>query len=283
MSRTPTPNFADLSDDSDYADPHDTTPDSGPTDITEIPDDLAAEPDDRVKQSEVLNMIIATNRHHDANIDNFNRMEVKRIDLSNLERLYESENTNAIKLLSRCHTINIDKEFCLEVGCGKIGTRTKKTMIDFHLTVANCIGLSPILPNALNSHHFSFELDLKKPFRDFKAKHAMVGFDTKGRFLFIGKAMNEDVFLAMAPNDFLYGNRDADLSPPGHSTGSPLLSRRHYRQLVMMFAHFLEQIPDKAYTNIGEVYEQNLDNEEPEWYKTTNIFGSHGHADNGLL
>ncbi|KAH9160394.1 hypothetical protein EDB89DRAFT_1914799 [Lactarius sanguifluus] len=224
MFRTPTSNTAEFSDNSDYADPHNTTPNSGPTDITEIPDDLAAEPDDRVKQSEVLNMIIATNRHHDANIDNFNHMQVKRIDLSNLERLYKSKNTNAIKLLSGRNTINIDKEFCLEVGCGKIGTRTNKTTIDFHLTVANCIGLFPILPNALNSHRFSFKLDLAKPFRGFKAKHAMVGFDTKGRFLFIGKAMNEDVFLAMAPNDFLYGN--ADLSPPGHSTGSPLLSRR---------------------------------------------------------
>lgn len=145
---------------------------------------------------------------------------------------------------------------------------TEKTMLDYHLTVANQIGLSSILPNAINSHNFSFEMDLKKRYKEFKGKHAMVGFDTKGKMLYIGRVMNEDVFLAMAPNVFL--SCQTEPSSPGHSTGSSLLSRRHYRQVVMMFAHFLQDIPDRWFFNVRSVYDQNLDASDPQWSDTTN-------------
>ncbi|KAI9430768.1 hypothetical protein H4582DRAFT_2103578 [Lactarius indigo] len=193
--------------DIDLANAEDKKMSSGPTDITEIPDELSVEADDRIKQSEVLNMIIASNYEVDGNIDNFNNKEVKRIDLSELKKLYERKSTNAVKLLSRRNRIKIDEEFCVEARSGNVGIRTNKTMIDYHLTIGNRIGLSAILPNVANSHRFSFELDLGKPYREFKGKHAMVGFDTK----------------------------------------------------------------DRAYMNVEEVYEQNLENEEAEWDKITNI------------
>ncbi|KAH9018524.1 hypothetical protein EDB84DRAFT_1442390 [Lactarius hengduanensis] len=258
--------------DSNAGTPLATTPnqDGGPADITEIPDQLVAEPDDCIMQSEVLENIIGTTlQDSDADsINRFNKKQVYPLNLSELKTLYErKDRRKALNLLLRRNTIKIDDHFCLEVGNGEIIMQTNRTMLDFHLTVANQIGLSTIIPKHSN-HHFVFDMDLKKPYRDFKGKYAMVGFDTKAKMLYIGKAMNEDIFLAMAPREFLSSNTGH--SPPGHSTGPSLLSRRHYRQVVMMMAHFLQDIPDRSYSNIRNVYSQDLDAEDPKWVKVTN-------------
>jgi hypothetical protein len=62
---------------------------------------------------------------------------------------------------------------------------TDESMIDYHLTVANQIGFSPLLPNVPSEQRFCFELDLKKPYLGFKGKHVMLGFDPAGLMLFI--------------------------------------------------------------------------------------------------
>jgi hypothetical protein len=56
-------------------------------------------------------------------------------------------------------------------------------MIDYHLTVANCIGLSTLLPNAQSTHRFAFDLNLKRPHISFEGKHTALGFDPAGSML----------------------------------------------------------------------------------------------------
>ena len=79
---------------------------------------------------------------------------------------------------------------------------TSKLMIDYHLTVTNSVRLLSILPKAESSHTFEFEMDLKKLYRDFKGKHAMLGFDPTGRMLYVGRCKNEDIYLAMVSDEF---------------------------------------------------------------------------------
>ena len=99
------------------------------------------------------------------------------------------------------------------------------------------MGFSPLLPNTANAYTFSFNMDLKRLTHKFRGKHSMIGFDTKGSMLYIGQAMNVDIYLAMAPNDFLTRLKPACLS--GYSTGSSIMTMRHYWQIVMMISHFL--------------------------------------------
>ena len=47
-------------------------------------------------------------------------------------------------------------------------------MIDYHLTIANYIGLSTLLPNAQSAHRFAFDLNLERPHISFKGKHVML-------------------------------------------------------------------------------------------------------------
>ena len=246
-----------------------------PAEVFQIPDDLAADPDDQVKQSEVLDQIIATTLDDPANIDMFNERRVFNLKLSYLRTFYENKDSRAMELLSNRHKVVIDDDYRVETGMGQVMINTDKTMLDYHLTVANCMGLSPILPNAASMHRFLFEMNLKQPLREFKGKHAMVGFDTKGKMLYIGHAMNEDVFLAMAPNEFLDDRYEA--CDPGYSTGPSLMATRHYRQVVMMMVHFLERIPERPYLNFDGDYELDLDGpgENCQWSDFTNALYVH--------
>ncbi|KAH8982112.1 hypothetical protein EDB86DRAFT_3086416 [Lactarius hatsudake] len=115
------------------------------------------------------------------------------------------------------------------------------------------------------------ELDLQQPLREFRGKRGMVGFDTEGKMLYIGRARNEDVFVAMALNTFIQCEEEP--CGAGYNTGRPQLSQRHYRQVVMMFAHFLVKIPELSFaTPHGRsVYELNLESVSVKWDQVTNI------------
>jgi hypothetical protein len=230
----------------------------GPIDIAEIPDTLVSDSDDRLNQGEVLNQIIATSTLQDSsNVDNFDEKSVKPIRLSALKRYYEAKDRYVVNLLSDRHSIEIDEEFRFRVGTDDMLMQTNKTMLDYHLTVAKCVGVSALLPNAASAPRFLFEMDLKKPYREFKGKHAMVGFDTKGRMLYIGKAMNEDVYLAMAPNAFI--SCEEEPRPAGYSTGTSQMSGRHARQVIIMLLHFLSHIKERSYLSLKDIYTHDLD------------------------
>ena len=112
-------------------------------------------------------------------------------------------------------------------------------------------------------------MDLQKPYFAFKGKHAMLGFDPAGSMLYLGRSNDKDVFLAMAPNDFLRGR--VKPCPPGHSSGSPVMSKCHYRQMMMMLAHFLAAVPQQEIFNVREVYKQDLDSSDPRFEQITNL------------
>lgn len=238
-----------------------------PTDISIVPDNLAAYLDDTIDQSSILNEIIGTSLCNQSSEERFNNMPIKSLKLSSLRDYYEKDDPNVVNLLSTRHKLVIDDEFKVPLGNGQVNMNTDESMIDYHLTVANCIGFSSLLTNSRSNHRFDFEMDLKKPYRSFKGKHAMLGFDPAGSMLFIGHCENEEVFLAMAPNEFLHGHTQP--SPPGHSSASPLMSKRHYRQMVMMIVHFLALIPQRSYYTMDSVYDQDLDSSNPAFEKIT--------------
>jgi hypothetical protein len=230
---------------------------------------LAAYPDDAVEQSTFLTEIVGTRLRDQTFEERFNNLPQNRLRLSTLKMLYDKHDHNVVDLLSNRHTVQIDDEFKVPLGTGEVLVNTDESMIDYHLTVANCIGFSAILPNARSSHSFSFAMDLRRPYFSFKGKHAMLGFDPAGSMLYVGRHVDDDIYLAMAPNEFLRGGTEP--CPPGRSSGSPLMSKRHYRQVVMMLAHFLALIPQLAFTNKGEVYEQDLNSSKPHFEKITNV------------
>src|ERR1019366_550371 len=141
--------------------PHQMAPeDQLPTDISMIPEALAAEPGDAVPQSEVMKEITQASIDPSSFME-FDGMRVNDLKLSRLRTFYEKGDKTVLSLLSKRHAIVIDDEFRLKMGTGQIRMDTKTSMIDYHLTVANCVGFSPLLPNAQSHHLFEFKMDLK--------------------------------------------------------------------------------------------------------------------------
>jgi hypothetical protein len=238
------------------------SPPPRPIDISIVPDDLTAYPEDMVDQSTILDEIIGNRIHEKSPDQRFNDLEPEPLKLSLLQRYYErGQRKNAVDLLSTRHVIEIDDAFRVPLGTGEVLMNTDDTRIDYNLTVANCIGLSSLLPNRASDHRFAFKMDLDKQPYTFKGKHGMLGFDPAGSMLFIGHCGNDEVFLAMAPNEFLRGYTVP--CPPGHSTASSVMSRRHYRQVLMMIIHFLARLPDHAFLNPRSVYLQDLESLSP--------------------
>lgn len=110
------------------------------------------------------------------------------------------------------------------------------------------IGLWAATPNLDADHNYVFNMDLSKLYRDFKGKYEKLGSDPKGRFLFLGKSRNDDVWLAMAPWTFFEDS--SDHLAAGHITGDTRLSTKHYRMIVMFMAHVLTRLADRAFTCI---------------------------------
>jgi hypothetical protein len=244
-------------------------PPSDLVDIAPVAEAHVAEPEDLIRQTEVLNNIIVTTFEDPADEDAFTEKRRVKLKLSQLKRSYDLKDPHVVDLLARRNSIVIDKKFKLEFGRGQILMHTNKTMLDYQLTVPNCMGFASVLPNASSAHRFYFNMDLKKPTTEFKGKHAMIGFDTKGKMLYLGLLNGEYVYLTMAPNEFLNGHFEP--CPAGYSTGSSTMQRQHYRQIVMMLAYFLAKIPILSYSNIGDVYDQDLEDTHPVWSIITNI------------
>jgi hypothetical protein len=250
-------------------DPESIDPLKNPFRLSDVPLEWVAYPEDSLAQSTILTNIVGTAAYDDSSKEVFDNTPKRKIRLSKLKAMYDAQDPAAVNLLHNRHFIRIDDEFSVPLSTGRIIFKSEESMIDYHLTVANCVGLSTLLPNAESAHRFAFYLDLHKPFVSFKGKHAMLGFDPAGSMLNLGTCNNEDVFLAMAPNEFLRGRTRP--SPPGHSSASPLMSRRHYRQIVMLFAHFLAKLPNKPYYNLRDVYRQDVDSQKPDFAKITNV------------
>jgi hypothetical protein len=239
-----------------------------PTDISLVPDLLAADRGDAVQQSDLLQGIIQADRDpYDE--DPFYKLTPRSLRLSYLRSVYKHRIPAAINVLCNRHVVRVDDDLRLFPGTGQIHMDTTESTIDFQLTVAKCVGLSPILPNAASAHRFQFDLDLKKDRKEFKGK-PMLGFDPAGCMLFIGRSNNEDVFLAMAPDRFIGGRlappRPAGRKPPPRSSR---MSKRHYRQVVMMLTHFLTKLTLHPFIALRSPYEQDLESESPEFELVT--------------
>jgi hypothetical protein len=104
---------------------------------------LEAYPHDSIDQLNILTAIVGTTGNLGLSQERFNKVPVHDLMLSKLKSLYEKKDVKrAVDLLSTRHKVRIDQDLCLLLGtASKALTLIDESMIDYHLTVANCIGL----------------------------------------------------------------------------------------------------------------------------------------------
>jgi hypothetical protein len=243
-------------------------------DATDRPVDIdaiaaALEVDDACAQDDVLRSIFQSSVIPEGERDPYEALATHSIRLSRLKEIYlKKQATQAINYLNLRSKIKIDPNMQFSSNDNSLFWDLREHRLDFLMTVSASLGLWAATPNVNVDHNFTLELDLKKPYRDFKGKYGKLGFDPKGRILFIGKSRNDDVWLAMAPWSFF--DDSADNLPAGYLTGDTRMSTKHYRMVVMFFGFLLSQLPDRGFTCIDK-YGVDLSVPDPNFFLYTNI------------
>lgn len=238
-----------------------------PVDINVIA--AAMEAGDSYSQDDVMRAIFQAGVIPEGERDPFESLPINIIRLSRLRELYtKKQQSQAIAYLNLRSKIKIDPEMQIPYNDNNIFWGLREHRLDYLLTVSASIGLWAATPNVNVDHNYTFNLDLKKPYRDFKGKYGKLGFDPKRRFLYLGKSRNDDVWLAMAPWSF-FETSGEDI-PSGHITGDTRLTTKHYRMIVMFFAHLLSKLVDRGFTCV-DTYGINLEDGDPCFFIHTNI------------
>lgn len=207
----------------------------------------ALEVDDGYSQDDVLRDLFQGGIVPEKERDHFESLPVQAIQLSHLKDIYMKKQTSkAIHLLNIRSKIKIDRDMQILSDDKNIFWGLREHRLDYLLTVSAEIGLWAATTNLTVDHNYVLSIDLNKPYRDFRGKYGKLGFDPKGRFLFLGKSRNDDMWLAMAPWSFFEDS--GEQIPAGHVTGDTQLTTKHYRMTIMFIAHLLSHLHDRGFT-----------------------------------
>jgi hypothetical protein len=159
------------------------------------------------------------------------------------QRLYEGKHSGvaAQSMLKRNRVNAITSSCNVAPDNLDLSWAIHRHFIDLKIFVGKGLGLGGMMPNQHTLHTYEFELNLRRPDRQFNTKFAQLGFDPVGCMLWIGRSPNaEDVWLAWAPNNALDGT-EGDVTA-GTCSGDTKMAEEHYRRAVMFLATCISEI-----------------------------------------
>jgi len=188
-------------------------------------------------------------------IEQFKAAEVKTVSLRKLRDLHDTGNANtAIALLHKRHCLKVEPAYLVEKGNQNLVAQVGPHYLDCALYVGSCCGMDATLANVNIDHNWTVKLHLSTHLRLWPDKNASIlPFHPQGRMMSIGTHLNEQLWLAMAPNvyfeaDHLDNTRE---QLPVLDAPSTALSARHHLMVVMFIACVLETIRHQDITCIN--------------------------------
>ncbi|KIM65728.1 hypothetical protein SCLCIDRAFT_22605 [Scleroderma citrinum Foug A] len=179
-------------------------------------------------------------------IQQFKSVEVKTVSLRKLCDLHNSGNANAaIALLRKCHQLKVDTAYMVEKGDANLASQVGPHYLDYMLYVGSRCGLDAALPNVNVNHNWTVKLQLSTRLRLWPDKNiSALPFHPQGRMMSIGTRLDEQLWLAMAPNTYFEENHPDNSRDrlPVLDALSSSLSPRHNLMLIMFIAHVLESM-----------------------------------------
>jgi len=216
-----------------------------PLDIGELPQQLGAF--DGHDQNDVLSALHQCDPPRQREyIEQFKAAEVKTVSLQKLRDLHDTGNANAaIALLRKRHRLKVEPAYLVEKGNQNLAAQVGPHYLDYALYVGSRCGMDAALANVNVDHNWTVKLHLSTQLRLWPDKNASVlPFHPQGRMMSIGTRLDEQLWLAMAPNvyfeaDHLDNTRER---LPVLDAPSTALSARHHLMVVMFIAYVLETI-----------------------------------------
>ncbi|KAI5981072.1 hypothetical protein EDD15DRAFT_2204624 [Pisolithus albus] len=177
-----------------------------PFDVTEVPQQLEAV--DGHHQADVnVSLYENDGAYGQDHVDKFKASAVKAIRLSTLRYMHENKRAmSAISLLKRRHRLEVDGEYVVNIHGANVVARVAPHYLDFVLYVGSRRGLDAALPNVDVDHTWSAKLKLNLGYRQWpESRQGALGFDPKGRMMYVGNRLEEQLWIAMLPNEYLEG------------------------------------------------------------------------------
>jgi hypothetical protein len=207
-------------------------------DLEVIPEALQTE--DSIQQEDVLSEIFKARQYQTGQGRTFEKEQVFNVKISTLRRSYEKKDSHyAINLMRRRVRVELDARSTADSRDDDLMWHCTNFFLDYLMLVSADIGLHAILPNVQSDPGYNFRLQLNQPYRTFSAKFAKLGFDPKGRMLFIGFQGIDNVWLAMAPRRAL--RPDGEDIPVGTCTGPTMMATEHYLAMLAWLSHTLQE------------------------------------------
>jgi hypothetical protein len=176
-----------------------------------------------------------------------------KLKLSVLERNYRQSHKYAALLhLTESAYLEIDDEYKYPND----GRRTREDgpivmdinqfYLDFVLYVSRYAGLGAIIPTVVANHDWTFTLSLMDQHHNFSPKHSLIGFETTGRMVYLGRCQQESVWIAFAPDKFV--TQQCKPLPPGTTFPAPHVTAAQHRKFCLFIAKCLADL------GIGGIY-----------------------------
>jgi hypothetical protein len=166
--------------------------------------------------------------------------------LSQLRAIYERKNaTKAISMLHNRTSLEIDESYLVDTDDPAYCFSCSKSLLDFILVVGSDVGIDMFIPNIATNHQYAISLNLQLQIKPFKAKYGTLGFNPSGAMWCLGQTLSEDLWLAMAPNEYFENNGTDFRMSEKH--GDTHLSRVHFRIMQIFMISMLAKIEGKHY------------------------------------
>lgn len=220
---------------------------SHPYELALVPSALLA--DDAPSQNTALQAVTYAPDSDSDEESRFDSQIPKTRSLKLFQRLYNSNNRQlAIDLLSKRMKIDFRSDDLLtSVDANNVAWDLNEHFLDFMVCVGEGLGLGPIIPNQEVNSLYQVSLDFGERYRVFHARYAKLGFCAKHSMLWIGKTpASEDIWIAWVPKNG--GDEDED----DKDSSTTVLSQRHYRLTVILFAKMLTKIGYRDITVMDE-------------------------------
>lgn len=202
--------------------------------------------DDPVSSENLLNGLLYS-QSRDPTIE-WQQAETTPVRLSTLRRQYEENRTDdAFRLLRKKVALDReDRKHAVRVDDPNIQFQIKKHFLDFLLVVSKRPGLRAIIPPAPN-HAWSLTFDLRNPYRQFSAKHGILGFDPSECMVHIGQCGQDLLWMAWVPKERWEAGKPI---PAAQCTSSALRGNR-MRCALTFLACSASKIPDRQVHLMG--------------------------------
>ncbi|KAF8120871.1 hypothetical protein EV363DRAFT_1458526 [Boletus edulis] len=250
-----------------------------PYDATEVPIRLSANdaPHQRDVEAAIYDHGMDLTRAQHVAL--FNDAPITNTSFRSLRRLYERKDVlGALRLLSGRHRLELDPNLIVDTSEPQIVPSVGPHFLDLVMYVGDRRGLDAALPYDRADHTWSCRINFSGIHRLWPdSKATRLPFDHHGRLMSVGTRKEEQVWIAMVPNEWLVPDH------PFNATGvwprlpetTSAMSHKHALMLVMFFAHAFDVMQFRDFT-CRQQYPQMLTRREVN--NATDIFHRHGEA-----